>query len=171
MGSATNSLKRIDKVLSRLRKKYPSRVKRDPHEELGGRLRAPLDACIHDFETAMCDDLNTPRAYAALFKWVALAEKHLDDASEEETAAFLQVFEQMNSVLGIEYDVPPVQTAASSGPTSVENHLLAANELAKRRMQLKELKDFAGADALRQEIVALGFSIRDTKDGFALDTL
>lgn len=170
MGSATNSLKRIDKVLSRLRKKYPSRVEREPQEELGGRLRAPLDACINDFETAMCDDLNTPRAYAALFKWVALAEKHLDDASEEETAAFLRVFGQMNSVLGIEYDVP-VQTAAPSGPTPVENHRLKANELAKRRMQLKELKDFAGADALRQEIVALGFSIRDTKDGFELDPL
>lgn len=170
MSSATNSLKRMDKVLSRLRKKVLSQVDLESYGDAKESIREQLDVCIGDFETAMCDDLNTPRAYAALFKWVSLAEKHLDDASTEETAALLQVFEQMNSVLGIEYDVP-VQSTASSVPVPVENNFSKANALAKQRMHLKEMKDFAAADALRKEILALGFRIRDTKDGFELDAL
>lgn len=174
MIAATNGLKRIDKALARLRKKLLIKTDEEYASDVAmvGALRIQLDACIADFETAMCDDLNTSRAFSALFKWVTLAEKHSDEASIDAVEALLHVFEQMNYVLGIDYDVPMLKTT-SSGPStlSTDDQLAKATELANKRMHSKSVRDFAAADSLRQEILTLGYGIRDTKDTFELYAL
>jgi len=43
--------------------------------------------------------------------------------------------------------------------------------LAAKRWTAKQSKDFAGADALRQELTAAGWSMKDAKDGYSLEPL
>ena len=42
-------------------------------------------------------------------------------------------------------------------------------ELAKKRWAAKQAKDWAGADAIRKELSAAGWSMLDGKDGYNLE--
>ncbi|MBQ1942612.1 MAG: cysteine--tRNA ligase, partial [Clostridia bacterium] len=44
-------------------------------------------------------------------------------------------------------------------------------ELAERRYAAKKNKDWAAADALRAEITAKGYAVKDTKDGYTVEKL
>jgi cysteinyl-tRNA synthetase len=45
------------------------------------------------------------------------------------------------------------------------------NALAEKRWAAKKAKDFKGADALRAELTAAGWSMLDGKDGYKLEPL
>ena len=47
----------------------------------------------------------------------------------------------------------------------------AVTALAEKRWAAKQAKDFAGADALRKELTAAGWSMLDGKDGYKLEPL
>ena len=63
---------------------------------------------IRDFEVALSDDLNTPKAVAALFKLVGAAEKALKGVEISTAAAqsVLGAIQRMDSVFGVLYKVP-----------------------------------------------------------------
>ena len=67
-------------------------------------------------------------------------------------AAALDLFTELTGILGI-----------------IQKHALVdeakINQSIEERNQAKKNKDFAKADAIRDEIVALGVSITDTKEG------
>ena len=43
--------------------------------------------------------------------------------------------------------------------------------LVKKRAEAKAAKDWAAADAIRAELTAMGWSVRDTKDGAVVEKL
>jgi len=104
------------------------------------------------------DDLNTPRAVAALFDFVRAANRELDkpDGMAGATRA-LAAFER---VAGPELlDVLPTQRAVDPAlATWVEERVAARN-------QARKSKDFKAADAIRAELVARGVEIEDTPTG------
>lgn len=104
------------------------------------------------FTAAMDNDLNTAQAITVLY----------DILKAETTAATkLACITAMDDVLSlglIENAKALAEDAAPEIPTEVL-------ELVEQRKEARKAKDFAKADALRDEIAALGWQIRETRQG------
>jgi cysteinyl-tRNA synthetase len=110
---------------------------------------APKPGCAdfsNAFRDALCDDLNAPAALAVV--WDAL-KSDLPDGSKK---AFLQEAESVLA-LGL-FDAAP----EAAVPAEVA-------ALLARRAAARASKDFAASDSLRKEIEALGWLVKDGKDG------
>jgi cysteinyl-tRNA synthetase len=101
--------------------------------------------------TLLQDDLNTPAALGAIFTVVNRKGGEADRAS----------FDRIMSVLGFDL------SAAAEAPKAEVPAAIAA--LAEKRWEAKKQKDFAGADALRKELSAAGWSMLDGKDSYKLE--
>ncbi|MBB4662613.1 cysteine--tRNA ligase [Conexibacter arvalis] len=127
--------------------------------EAGRRLTAgvasppQLAELRESFFAALADDFNTPRALASVFEWVRAANR-LTEAGEEVGDADLR---EMLQVLALDN----LLDAAGNGDAPDE----AARELLARREAARAAKDFAAADALRDELAALGWTVRDGAAG------
>nr|WP_319609410.1 cysteine--tRNA ligase [Oceaniferula marina] len=105
---------------------------------------------------ALNKDLNTPAALGHLFSGLKAAQK----LSGEEAAANLAAFDSLLSALGLE--LPAIEEAANTDiPADIQ-------DLAERRRQAKQNKDWAASDQLRDELAALGWTIKDNPDGYEL---
>lgn len=107
-----------------------------------------------EFADALDDDLNAPRAVAALFTFVTAANRILD-ATPGAAATLGQTFDRAVQVLDV---LPDVKSADAELTTWVEERLQARREAKKRR-------DFATADGIRAELGARGIVIEDTPAG------
>lgn len=104
---------------------------------------------LAEFRAAMDDDLNTPQALAILHEMLA------DGGDPKEKLALVK---QCDTVLGLGLE------SALTGASATEHDPKIA-EMARIYADLRGNKQFIQSDALRKEIEALGYSIRDTKDG------
>jgi cysteinyl-tRNA synthetase len=125
------------------------------------RAAAELEALVRrtegEFTAALDDDLDAPRALASLMNFVREANAALD-AGAAVPVAVLESFDSMTGVL----QVAPARRSAGDPSRS------AAERLAGERLAARRARDWAGADRLRDEIAALGYDVRDTKDGYDL---
>ena len=113
-------------------------------------------------EEAMNDDFNTPILIAHLFDSLR-AINLVHDGKETISAADLADLKAVYStfiedVLGLKSE-----TEASAGN---EAYKKAIDLLLNMRLEAKQNKDWATSDKIRNELTALGFEIKDTKDGF-----
>jgi len=103
------------------------------------------------FRARMDDDLDTPAAMALLFDLVRRANAEAD-AGGAALAQAAAVFE-LTGALGLEL-------------RSVSDEIDGASQaLVERRDQARADRDFARADALRDELKALGWTVEDTPEG------
>ncbi len=113
-------------------------------------------------EDAMNDDFNTPIAISHLFdalKAINLVHDGKETISTpdfEELKAVFKAF--IEDVLGLKSE-----NDAGSGN---EAYKKAIDLLLNMRLEAKQNKDWATSDKIRNELTALGFEIKDTKDGF-----
>jgi cysteinyl-tRNA synthetase len=117
---------------------------------------AALDAAVERFFDALADDFNTPAAIAEIYSWVREANRRIDTG--ETVGGRARLIEAL-SVLGLE---TIFQGDAAGEPDEAALTLLASRERARAE------RDFARADALRDELAALGWQIRDTPEGPSL---
>jgi cysteinyl-tRNA synthetase len=178
--AACSSLKRIDKLIAQL----IALKAKSASTGIGGApddmdWKAVADDALNSFEVAMCDDMNTPRGSAALFGLVKVAEKAIKENTLTQAGAttIIDAIECMDRVLGVCYDVPiaafEASIAAGSGSGNGSGGTIGSApqnviELAQKRAEMKKLKQYKEADALRLEISSLGFEVKDSKDGFQL---
>jgi len=113
----------------------------------------PDAASVEAFRVAMDNDLDTPAAVALLFGLVGQANTALD-AGDSVTAAPLSVaaFEICRAV-GL---------VLNAGGEEVPAEIL---ERARARDEARAAKDWAAADAIRDELTAAGWLVEDTADG------
>src|SRR6266550_2337644 len=124
--------------------------------ELGAELEKLAGQLETDVATALNDDLNAPRAVAALFDFVRAANRELDKpVAPAGTARALAAFERVTAVL----DVLPTTRAADPALVRWVEERIAA------RAQARKSKDFKAADAIRAELKARGIEIEDTPTG------
>jgi len=114
---------------------------------------AELAELRESFFAALADDFNTPKALASVFEWVRAANR-LTEAGQEVGDADLR---EMLQVLALDN----LLDAGADGDGPDE----AARELLARREAARAAKDFAAADALRDELAALGWTVRDGAAG------
>ncbi|MCA8941901.1 MAG: cysteine--tRNA ligase [Planctomycetes bacterium] len=128
--------------------------------EAGGAddLAARSETAETAFVGALCDDLNTSGALAAVFAFVTEVNKAAPDADGAKRA--LAAFDRFDRVLGVFGPTPEV------GVDSVPQELL---ELLERRQAARAAKDFATADACRDEISRAGYQVVDTPEGPRLE--
>jgi cysteinyl-tRNA synthetase len=80
-------------------------------------------------------------------------------------------FDQAIDILGFTNSVVQVQFAAFMHKSDILEIPLPIVGLAEKRWAAKQAKDFAGADALRKELTAAGWSMLDGKDGYKLEPI
>jgi cysteinyl-tRNA synthetase len=113
-------------------------------------------------EDAMNDDFNTPIAISHLFdalKAINLVhdgKETINTTDLEELKAVFKAF--IEDVLGLKSE-----NDAGSGN---EAYKKAIDLLLNMRLEAKQNKDWATSDKIRNELTAMGFEIKDTKDGF-----
>jgi len=106
------------------------------------------------------DDLNTPMAFADIFSLIKkLAPETMHPIQAAENLASL---DRALFALGLDLDVPAAPKAEAPAEVTA---------LAEKRWAAKKAKDFKGADALRAELTAAGWSMLDGKDGYKLEPL
>jgi cysteinyl-tRNA synthetase len=116
-----------------------------------------LKAYNDQFIAAMDDDLNTADAIAAMFELVRDANSTLTEASSKQTVeAALQMFNQLSDVLGL------ATKNKDEKEGSLEDEIEA---LIEKRQAARKAKDFATADAIRDDLAAKGIILEDTRDG------
>ena len=114
------------------------------------------------FAAAMDDDLGTPAAVAVLFDTVREANRS-DDASA--VASHAASVRAMLGVLGLDPADPAWGERASDDAalTAAVDALVAG--LLEQRAEARAVKDFARADAIRDQIKAAGIEVEDTPTG------
>ncbi len=135
---------------------FHERLKRDGGRQTGDGVLAELAQKLEtEFTAALDDDLDAPRAVAALFEFVRAVNRELDRVTGRKGNAALGAFERVAGLL----DVLPT-------PKAVDPELAGwvAQRLAARN-QARKSKDFKAADAIRAELKARGVEIEDTPQG------
>ena len=116
-------------------------------------LLAKVQAAREGFDAAMDDDLNTADAIGKLFELVRAANAGLDEHSPKAAVkAVLDTLDELAGVLGI-----------LSRKTSADD--AKVQELLAQRAEARANKNWAESDRLRDEIVAMGYVLKDTKQG------
>ena len=144
--------------VGRLREFHARLVGSEKRETGNGPLGELSVTLEQDVATALNDDLNAPRAVAALFEFVRAANRELD--KPEPPRGVTRALEAFQRVAGKELlDVLPTPRAVDTATASWIDARIAA------RAQARKSKDFKAADAIRAELAARGIEIEDTPVG------
>jgi len=147
MNEAHESLGRIDEWLARLRECSASVRLARSH---AGQARS----VPYTFEDALDDDLNISAALGFLFESIretnrAMDQNEMDAASAN---AWLEWWKRINTVLDLEAETD----------VAIPDQVTL---LAQQRENARREKNWKRSDELREQISALGWEVRDTKDG------
>lgn len=151
MEASRNGLERILTAIDRLR---TLNLQGDTCTEEENEQIKSFDALVAKYEAAMEDDFNTADAISAIFEMVKAANIHV---TENSTAAFrdqvLSEIIKLCDVLGIK--------------TEKKEELLddEIQTLIDERQAARKAKNFARADEIRDELLAKGIILKDTREG------
>ncbi|MBR3082209.1 MAG: cysteine--tRNA ligase [Clostridiales bacterium] len=162
LAAAQTSLGRISNCVSQI--KFALENGADAHSddsETSAKLRDAVKAAEESFIAHMDDDLNSADAITDIFNLVTEANKAI--AADDASAAALKLagdkIVELTGVLGVTLDEEKEEIPAE------------VMELAEKRAQAKKAKDFSEADKIRDQITALGYSIKDTPKGPQLEKI
>ena len=117
-------------------------------------FREKMDARAAQFVEAMDDDLNTADGIAALFEMARDINTYIAQPQPEEAVAYaVKRFDELCGVLGMHYN------RASKDLDSEVEALIAERQAARKA------KDFARADAIRDQLAGMGILLKDTPQG------
>ncbi len=155
---SNDALISAERGFARLMEAY-ARLKKLTHaaETSNGEIRTLRARC----EEAMCDDLNTPIVISHLFD----AAKFINSCADGKATVSAADLKELQDVfrLFIE-DILGLQVEDNGEKDDA--YRKAVDLLLDIRLHAKQNKDWATSDRIRNELTALGFSIKDTKDGF-----
>ena len=162
MEEARESLGRIDEWLQRLRgveenvqlRKVSRAGSSTSNSESIREQGAPHPIEEFGFEEALDDDLNVSAALGFLFETIRQTNRVMDRQELDPTSAtaWLKWWRRIDTVLEVEAETeikPPAEVL----------------QLAKERETARREKNWKRSDELRDQIFALGWEARDTKDG------
>jgi cysteinyl-tRNA synthetase len=154
---------------------FQKRLLGQPGDQDGPRFTAAAERLRGDMKEALDDDLNAPRAVAAMFAFMNEGNAAMD-AGEQPGPQALSAWQTSEGVLGISSAVLVMKVTGSTGqreeealsPTPPSDSAAAerwARGWAVRRAQFKKARNYAEADRIRSLLGEHGFEVRDSKDG------
>ena len=123
---------------------------------------APGGLCA-DFVAAMDDDLNTPRAFAAVHEVVREGNAALAAGDRTAVAGALASARAMLAILGLDPLSEQWRAPATGDLRSTVDNLVA--QALERRETARAEKDWATADAVRDQLKHAGILLEDTANG------
>ena len=109
------------------------------------------------FAEAMDNDLNTSLAVTAVYDILKSAASDADK---------LAALDNMDKVLGLDLLAKAQKVREANAAASIDPELKAKiEEMIAERAQAKAEKNYARADEIRSELLAMGVEIKDTKNG------
>ena len=153
MEAAKNSLERILTGINNLRDNISLITKKDLSVEEKENMQE-IDKLKERFDLSMDDDFNTADAISIIFELVKLSNITISkDSSIEYSKYMLETIIGFCDVLGI--------------ITDKKEEVLDADieKLIEERKMAKKAKDFARADAIREELKNMGIALEDTREG------
>ena len=114
---------------------------------------APLAGHVEKFFAALDEDLNISAALSHLFDLIRESNAALDRRAltAEQASALLADWRHLDSVLAFQRESAAIPAAVGA--------------LVEQRQRARAEKQWAESDRLRDEIAALGWIVKDTKDG------
>ena len=153
MESSKNALERIVTAVSNL-KHLEETAKTANVTEEEKELLKEMAAYRRKFEEAMDDDLNTADAVSAIFELVKFANTHAGEAS---SAEFIKTVKDeiisLSDILGLLVDKKEENLDAE-----IEN-------LIAERQAARKARNFKRADEIRDQLLAQGIILEDTREG------
>ena len=120
---------------------------------------APDDDIVAKFRDAMDDDFNTPVAMGTVFEAVREANRAISAGETARAASLVATVRELTGALGLDL---AADADAAGGDAAADD---AIDDLVRARDEARAARDFARADALRDELAALGITIEDTPSG------
>ena len=153
MEASKNGLERIVNAAENLKYKRKN-AKTEAMTEEEKSAYAQTEEFVKEFEDAMDDDFNTADAVAAVFDLV----KYLNTNTSEESSgeyldALLKRLVTLTDVLGLIVDKKEEMLAED------------IEKMIEERQAARNAKDFARADAIRDELLSRGIILEDTREG------
>ena len=153
MEAAKNSLERITDAAANLKDRKAA-AQTETATDAEKELLAQAQEFVKKFEEAMDDDFNTADALAAIFELVKFANTNVSEASSAEFAgSLLDTLVKLCDVLGLK---------AVKTEEILDKEI---EDLIAERQEARKAKNFARADEIRDELLAKGIILKDTREG------
>lgn len=153
MEASKNAYERIVTAADRLKELSSAAKAEDLTEEESGRLEEMKQFRVK-YEEAMDDDLNTADALAAIFELVKFANTEVtENSSKTFVDRVLQEIRELCEIQGLIVD---------RKKESLDDEIEA---MIAERQAARKAKDFARADEIRDELLAKGIILEDTREG------
>ena len=157
---SNEALQASEKGLARLMDAYHHLMKLQPAATTSLEVEGLREKCYE----AMNDDLNSPIVISHLFD----AARAINSAKDGKGTISAEDLKELQDVFHLFlFDILGMvdESAGAGNDTSREAFAKAVDLLLSIRQQAKANKDWATSDKIRNELTAIGFTIKDTKDG------
>ncbi len=154
MESAKNSLDRILTCAGQLKDIAESgRESGLDGATYDGDVLADTDIFVKKYEEAMDDDFNTADAVSSIFEFVRFANQHANELSASQAKDLYDRLYTLSDVLGV-----ILEKEEEALDFDIE-------ALIEERQKARKDKNFARADEIRDELLAKGIVLKDTREG------
>ncbi len=171
---STNAVERLRTFAARMKGSFPP--------GLNAQLAAETEQARREYDASLGNDLNTAEARAAIFELVRAGNSAADHGTllADNAAEITAVLERFDAVFAVleDRDAAITRTAlewaeregriGEASPELVATLSLsdaAIDALVAERTQAKRSRNFARADAVRNELLTKGILLEDSKDG------
>ena len=162
---SNEALQGAEKALQRMLEGFKRLQTLKPSSEADNVDIAALEAKCYE---ALDDDFNTPVLLAHLFEACSIVNRINDGslkASQNDIDGLRRLFNTfLVDILGIKVDSAAGETA--DGGASMKPFEQAVDLLLEMRSEAKARKDWTTSDLIRDRLAAIGFDVKDTKNGF-----
>ena len=158
---SSEALEAAEKGLQRINEAYARLLKIQPAATSTVDVKGLRERC----EEAMSDDLQSATVISHLFD-SAKAINTVADGKATLTKEDLDELKDVWKTFAIDILGLRLEADNAAAGQNVEAYKGAVDMLLNMRLEAKRNKDFATSDKIRNELTALGFSIKDGKDSF-----
>jgi cysteinyl-tRNA synthetase len=152
MAEAKNNLTKIKNTVAALQFRMDSATMTCPED---AKQQRELDEFEQRFTEVMDDDFNSSNGLTVVYSFVNHLFKYLDgeQVSRQVLEAALSKLQSWMKIFGVSFETEETDEDAE------------IDEMVAKRNHFREIKDFANADAVRDELKERGISILDTPQG------